>query len=92
MPLVVAASSHSAFAKDGQARRRKGAKATKSCKSTKASPTMLPTTCADAAFFEDVTGRTCSFEDGGRLCEDNNPNMEGVVPSEACWTPINIRV
>eukprot|EP00979_Chaetoceros_neogracilis_P001974 scaffold352_cov203-Chaetoceros_neogracile.AAC.13 len=80
--LVLAASCHSAFAKDGQAHRlEKGAKATKS---SKASPKISPTTCADAAFFEDVTGRTCSFEDVSRLCEVHIPNRKGVVQSEAC--------
>eukprot|EP00979_Chaetoceros_neogracilis_P011509 scaffold2883_cov171-Chaetoceros_neogracile.AAC.2 len=90
--LVLAASCHSAFAKDGQTRRlEKSAKASRSegkgakaTKSNKASPTMLPTTCADAAFFEDVTGRTCSFEDVSRLCEVHIPNRKGVVQSEAC--------
>jgi len=90
--VLAAASCHSAFAKDGQARRlEKSAKASRSQgkgakakKSNKASPTMLPTTCADAAFFEDVTGRTCSFEDVNRLCEVHIPNRRGVVQSEAC--------
>eukprot|EP00979_Chaetoceros_neogracilis_P004206 scaffold744_cov170-Chaetoceros_neogracile.AAC.6 len=80
--LVLAASCHSAFAKDRQAHRlEKGAKATKS---SKAYPTMIPTTCTDAAFFEDVTGRTCYFRDVSRLCEVHIPNRKGVIPSEAC--------